>query len=99
MNGAAVTSYDLFEVCSYDFKELKEEDILTKEFRYFMADAQKREKSAEGEALFLKLKAHLAENPPKAGDETAVYALIFTLSVLPLAALGVYGWKKRRTGI
>ena len=34
--------------------------------------------------------------PPKTGERTAVYALIFTLSALPLAGIGVYRWRKRR---
>jgi LPXTG-motif cell wall-anchored protein len=35
--------------------------------------------------------------PPKTGENTAIYALIFTLAILPLAVLGLYGRKKRRT--
>ena len=38
-------------------------------------------------------------DPPKAGDSTAAYALIFTLAALPLAGFGVYEWKKRRRAI
>ncbi len=41
----------------------------------------------------------ISREPPQTGDSTAAYALIFTLSALPLAALCVYGWKKRRAGI
>ena len=55
------------------------------------------------EELFEELEDYLAENPendpPKAGDPTAVYAFIFTLAALPLAGFGVYGWKKRRRAI
>ena len=37
--------------------------------------------------------------PPKTGDPTAAYALIFTLAALPLAGFGVAEWKKRRRAI
>jgi LPXTG-motif cell wall-anchored protein len=33
---------------------------------------------------------------PKTGEHTGLYALIFTLAVLPLAGIGVYRWRKRR---
>jgi hypothetical protein len=38
----------------------------------------------------------LIATPPKTGEHTALYALIFTLAVLPLAGIGVYRWRKRR---
>ena len=38
-------------------------------------------------------------DPPKTGDSTAAYALIFTLAALPLAGFGVYEWKKRRRAV
>ncbi|MBQ7847361.1 MAG: hypothetical protein IJ344_03655 [Clostridia bacterium] len=51
-------------------------------------------------ALFEELEAYLAENdPPKTGDPTAAYALIFTLAALPLVGFGVAEWKKRRRAV
>jgi hypothetical protein len=37
--------------------------------------------------------------PPKTGDPTAAYALIFTLAALPLAVFGVAEWKRRRRAV
>ena len=41
----------------------------------------------------------ISQDPPKTGDPTAAYALIFTLAALPLAGFGVYEWKKRRRAV
>ncbi len=41
----------------------------------------------------------VAIDPPKAGDPTAAYALIFTLAALPLAGFGVAEWKRRRRAV
>ena len=41
----------------------------------------------------------VAIDPPKTGDPTAAYALIFTLAALPLAGLGVAEWKRRRRAV
>ena len=41
----------------------------------------------------------ISQDPPKTGDGTAAYALIFTLAALPLVCLGVAEWKKRRRAV
>ena len=89
---------------AYTMEELKEKGLLTREFRCLIKTARNhRYFTGAKEQLLLEIEAYLDENPenilPKAGDETAVYALIFTLCTLPLAGLCVYGWKKRRAGI
>lgn len=71
--------------------------------RFYLGDAENPKYTEDTERIRngYKLLAMLEKkqsDPPKAGDSTAVYALIFTLSALPLAGLCVYGRKKRRAG-
>jgi hypothetical protein len=40
----------------------------------------------------------LANRPPKTGEHTGLYALIFTLAVLPLGVFAIGAFKKRRRG-
>ena len=61
-----------------------------------LAGAQYDEVRAEMEVRFAELEALAYADPPKTGDSTAAYALIFTLAALPLAGFGVYEWKRRR---
>ena len=84
---------------------LKTQDLRTKSFRYFLENAEPIVENLQDEyqfdasipkVFFTELKALAYADPPKAGDPTAAYALIFTLAALPLAGFGVYEWKRRR---
>ena len=110
VDGEVLTSFDLFYNCKYSFEELKARSILTKEFRRMMDEIEAHEAidnnyemSEKGRILYEQLQVYLAENPendpPKTGDPTAAYALIFTLAALPFAGFGVAEWKRRRRAV
>ena len=87
----------------YTLEELQEKGILTRSFRCFVKTARAHHAYEYEPPMLSQLEAYLAENPendpPKAGDPTAAYALIFTLAALPLAGFGVYEWKRRRRAV
>lgn len=108
IDGRVVTSYDLFDACEYTFEELKAMGILTKEFRYFWRNCFEEYEDqikvySPADVMVKQVDDYLAENPendpPKTGDPTAAYALIFTLAALPLVGFGVAEWKKRRRAV
>ena len=85
---------------------LEQQDLSTPFFRKFLENAKRsyesdvkynphiRYPSDTPERL-----AHfeeLANRPPKTGENTAIYALIFTLAVLPLGVFAIGAFKKRK---
>ena len=89
-----------------DYLWLKEQNLSREGFRMFLknakrglAGAQYDEVRAEMEVRFAELEALAYADPPKTGDPTAAYALIFTLAALPLAGFGVAEWKRRRRAV
>ena len=99
----------------YHSEDLRENDVenwkgvqvytTKEEYARFLGYCKRYEALVDGGAglnayhqILKQLEAQIAASP-KAGDETATYALVFTLCALPLVGLCVYGWKKRRTAI
>ena len=83
---------------------LKNQNLNTRSFKRFLENAEVCGKSYQTEQNRLEeriaeLKALAYADPPKTGDPTAAYALIFALAALPLAGFGVYEWKKRRRAV
>jgi hypothetical protein len=97
--------YDYYEIVTDEW--LEQQDLNTPGFRIFLENAklvyEEELRRFPNDPAYpvdtperLAHFEELANRPPKTGERTGLYALIFTLAVLPLAGIGVYRWRKRR---
>jgi hypothetical protein len=99
--------YDYYEIVTDEW--LEQQDLNTPGFRIFLENAKlvyeeelrRFPNDPAYPADTPERLAHfeeLANRPPKTGEHTGLYALIFTLAVLPLGVFAIGAFKKRRRG-